>query len=1409
VAGQTVTKAPPAPVQPGITEVPYEEPPVRAEIDKKMKEFQEKQKETAPVAPAPKSAPVKPVETERPIKDLFSTEVTPEGETKATPKLHDFIERHGGNVENNPYIDMMAREDAKGVTQNKLTKPAILLKDGTVVQGTELAEPWNVSKPAKAIEALPESYSDARKKAVADGKDVERAKTGFIVDGKFVPSSVIVGKFKIGKRIYKQKKAIQHKTEKKFTDEVKRMEAQRDAWAQKVQESREPTQADIDAVEKLDKAAKRAAHKAVKTNLGKHIDITDMTSAAREALWMTVLSKSPEEIQSYVDGNNRPFFNFVESVIANQLKTFKKEDIAQKIGANRSQVDTALNQGNLQAPAELNENITTSGEQIGEAEPVTLTDTYTPSDRRPGMISRIDPKTGLIKGQITPAQQRMELAKRRAEIKAAKKTYAKNKSNVRPTETVAVAKKEKPTPTQRLGKVSQAKPTGKVKKPSAKSTEAKVTNNKIAANEFEALKKAGGVVQKKDGTHSFNGVKGALLMAGKMNKTEGEGTYEAVPHPSSPGNYAVVNAKMWLAQLEGKIDTSPATPNAVESPIKDTINFSGGTVQTAGNIFDQVKEQHDKNIEALAKAEEEREAAKKAKETKKPTGPVDLFGNAIKLMKDDSGSAGIINDAVESGVSTYTKIRNKLADKLDVEDKWDRIRKGKVGTALKNLHGKVSSYEKRETAKLMAFGKLVRMNDSKITQEQLVDCLLAAEDASKMSQLSEPHQKIAQWIRDYFDASEKEFADKGIDISFKRRMMADLIGKYLDDTDWDNWQEMQVKSRRGKGPLAQLWKLENTEFVHIPPYLIKAILKSKKNKGAEFQQVTAKKIQKLENLTAKKRRSITLADVLDKEIIQKSDLDVYELLAHYMRNKANDFAIADLRDTALEEGLLKLSKTKPKKDQYGTWKKADKTEHFRGLGFYNQEKGTVWIHSSIINQLADSLETVVNRGIWTKAMSVAKMLQFYNPFFLPAYDVVQHLMMTGHGGGYKLPINFVRAMKSVWTEDENYLQALGDGLASKPYGITFEEFLNVKNRARRSGKMGAVPEFLMEWGTRTLLPKMDGKWRIPVITAAYEASWQLAWKLDNVIRMMSYFYLRGKGHTSMQAAQTAAKFHGDYASVPAATRKKLNYFFFTPTFQIAMVKLYKQMFTQFAKTWGGLKKSGTTKDQRRLAYGAIYTGALMFAQETIMHSLGFDTDDFDRRYKKKIITKEGQRGELVLTIATPMNVPHRLLYRIISPFNPGTTNRLAAMADKWKWTLHPVYQTAIELASNRGVDGEPIYGTFDDSPAQWFKMAAYGTKRIAAMFNMSLMDAEQTKSSKEAKRQLVKMYGEFFGTTIPMFAFAYVRSPEDLRKAITVKRLARTFKYEAESAIRSGKKPPLSVWTKNFLQRLKDLEKEK
>lgn len=1551
----------------------------------------------APVTPAVPPAPV--VEKNRPIADIFNTKTvtnpnTGTADTVAAPSLHEFISKHGGgNPADNAYVTMMMREDTKGLFQNKLVQPAILLSDGTVVEGSELTEPWKVSdfakdstKSSKILSELETSYKKARDNARNSEKDVAHAKAGFIVDGKFVPSAVIVGKYKIGKNIAKQKKEIRNETEAKFKDEVDAINAARQAWAEKVQNSRELTETDKQAAEKLEKAALKAARKASNLDIGKHLDPSDLQSAAREALVMLLLDTDPAIVDAYNRGERRPYFGFMVNSIGNLLKNYKKETLGAAQGLNRSQVDTALKEGTFKTPLPHNEAVI--GETVDRNAPVEgiseradlategmeaapaqgalqrgpkIGETPTWESMKPGVVRRINPATGEVIEEVAPAVQRLRLAERKAQLKkesAARTEQAKKDDQAlidrynakgvseesanaisrmaeRELENInrqlnsnpaleaeadailAAAENAKPaaqvvdvTPSEKLGKTEQAKPAKKKKKPALSKQTVAETKNTVKDISHAAmlelrkeLLKTEGAVSTTKNSAGFTGLGGARLRANTLNKKDGAGTWEVIPDPKSLSNWLVVKSDLFMELYDKLADKEIITAPEVDANLSAPTpaeNFVGGQVPTQGSVFDQIKKQQAK----VEKAAEEtitdlfgnkigmpKEDESKLLDSLEEDG--DVGKQALKGIKDifgnEAGSAYILNEVIGIFYNGFDKLRKAVLsskDTLSVMNRWRRINAEQTGLKFKNMFGKIASVSARETKKLQQLSKLIASIDRKITNDELVDALLAAEDPGLMSVIPDKLRPIAEWIRNYFDTSEQEYADMNIDISFKRRKMADLMETYMDTTDFDTFG----KTLRAMGRLNQL------EFVHIPLQVLKDTVAKRKNSETQldkfkdtakaiakigvskevmqqldhtlvtlqrfpgsaaakqsivdlaklmkkskadpeltrsvkkfgkrmstneemdiFKRKFEKKMRSLENLAAKRRQALSIADMLHHKIITKDDIDIFSLLGNYMRNKANDMAIADIRDSAMAEGLLKFQKTKPKTTSFGNWKSIPKK--IKGLGFYSHpegKEGQVWINDSILNAVTDALEVARHKGKFGVLLAKTKMMQFINFMFLPMYDMWQHAM-SGAFGTFLNPIGgaerFGRSLKQVFTSDPEYLEALENGMASKPFDLTFDEYMNnVRKQALRS-RHGLVATELMDWGTRILGlqlghgTKLKG---IPIVSAAYQASFTLAWKLDECIRMMTYSYLKDTGHAPQEAAQLTAKFHGDYAGVPMATRQTLNNFLFTPTFKIAMMKTFAEMALSMAKMSmprkGFFKAWSEPSYTQRMAIGAMATGALLLAHGAIFASFGMDEDEFARRYTKRSYDQYGNPKEFVVTTSSPTNVPFRIYWKIARTFKPESTNPFETTWRNWVGELHPLWQMTYALVTNRKPDGNQIFGSLDSWDVKTLKTMDYIAESSMALYKTikHATGIGQTMDQKQVDRMYKKTFGDIWNKVFSTLTFAYIRNAEDYRKYHQIKNMQRGMIGESKRKVRGNDLIPKD-WYKNFRKRSKQI----
>jgi len=504
----------------------------------------------------------------------------------------------------------------------------------------------------------------------------------------------------------------------------------------------------------------------------------------------------------------------------------------------------------------------------------------------------------------------------------------------------------------------------------------------------------------------------------------------------------------------------------------------------------------------------------------------------------------------------------------------------------------------------------------------------------------------------------------------------------------------------------------------------------------------------------KDRKTIDMEELgkylVDEGLIHESELDIRRIMAAYSHQAGRKLAIADIFRTAEREKLISAEKS------------AD--SHWVQLNSrtYPSLKGKL-VHPV----LAEFMETnFTNTGSvpgkfkrsMREVLGATKMLQFYNPAFLPMYDVAQ-AWWTGSVRSLKTPSNVREAFRSMTKKDQHYWDMHYWGGFSTPFKPGFEKHMKrIKEVVDGNTFLGSVKKYVNP----------------------YRLSWKAAWTGDHFIRMITYHHYLKQGFIPREAAQLAAKAHGDYASIPPKTRRTLNQIMFTPSFKIAMTAAQVDMINSVGKfAYKGGKIDKSKKAMAKMAIG-LASGIAM--REWIFNQiLGFKTDKFGLKYTKTVMTDEGEK-ELVLHTASPDNVILRLWHRF-HPRNMATEpDKFNALVSRAKWEAHPLYQWAYELLSNKSVTYEPIYNKFDDPDKITRDIFSYSIKRILRITEM-VPGVSESQKRLAATKAFMKDSGNI-ALVLNWFVLPYMRNPKDQRT-----------RYKAQAIIRefsrmNNEKPP-------------------
>lgn len=823
-----------------------------------------------------------------------------------------------------------------------------------------------------------------------------------------------------------------------------------------------------------------------------------------------------------------------------------------------------------------------------------------------------------------------------------------------------------------------------------------------------------------------------------------------------------------------------------------------------------------------------REKAAAEPEVQEPEGMITLESmkqeesriRAKKIMQtkfklNQQGEGQIINDAAEliyGGVGKFTKklvgnvqrINKKMTEWLSLTSRFKPMRAEKTGLAVKNIASSIESRMVLGTKQAQEF--LDKVNKSfgkgKATRKEFGQIVVAAEDPLYLLQLpSELRNKIqpaAQWLRDFFRDAQKELKEAGIDVDFVKRKLFDLEAELGDTVELDKIRRLEK----------QMEMLRRMNFQHISAKIwaanrIKSIDKRYKRE-VDIDRAQAKLLSQV----AVKRRAVSFHDLITKEKnpLPLEKINPFEIILSYSKSIGNDLALRDVYEAAKEEGLIKTTEAKPSKNkrfgEFGDWSKVPK----RLRMLTDQKKRHTWISDLLLEAVDNSLTSTKPRTKFEKAMAITKMSQFYNPVFLPMYDVVQQNMAIP--GALVRPgvmSRWVKANKMINRRDPEFIKAMKAGLASKPFAMPMEEMLDLSEKFMNKGTMGTMKAIAMPHLKQALNMKSGS-----ILKSVYQASWNAAWSLDERVRFVTYLYLKEvKGMSTTEAAQMAAKFHGDYANIPPKTRRLLNKVLFTPTFKIAMGQLYLNVVKGVIKSAGGLRG---TKVERQYAYGLLGLLTVNLAFHVFAtKGLGLEEDEMGRRYYKRVGGNRGPK-ELVFTFSHPANMFFnyaRRGWKIHKAIVGGeAAEPLKRTLEMFKWDVHPTWRYTYEMITNKDAAGEEIVSEFDPPEVKTGKWLWHTAKSFVGILDGAL---EMAGGTREQKRSAVSAVTDEYGKAnqflLNLISFSYLREPKTRRKAAAIRSKVRRFQQSQRRYARDYGGPN-NKWIKQYKKQLRKLLKE-
>jgi len=669
---------------------------------------------------------------------------------------------------------------------------------------------------------------------------------------------------------------------------------------------------------------------------------------------------------------------------------------------------------------------------------------------------------------------------------------------------------------------------------------------------------------------------------------------------------------------------------------------------------------------------------------------------------------------------------NKIVDAFQIEPQFSRIGAPKTGRAFK-------LYEPTRNAELEwgAF-KIQELYEKKLTTKDYQDLIFLAASRKKLVSLPtkefERLNKSVRKINDFFEGYKKKLAEADAPVDWPKSRIIE-IRESLDRPGLEAKERGLLKNELG------FLTTQGVKYVHIPKIWME-------NLYANYPKDAPRIIS--EFFRERKTYDIeSLANYLiEKKFIEPKDVDIRRIMASYSHSTGHKLALARVIKAAREESMIKDEFIKG-------WKK------FPGKTFPTLKDK--YGHPLFLDYFEKNLEKLKflppQMG---KVLAAVKLFTFYNPIILPMYDMYQ-AWWTGSIRSVKTPRSVWRAFKSMYTKDKHYWDFLDHGGSSTPWTPGFKDYMKRVN----------------EMVDKNPLFKDIKRY----VSNPYRLSWEAAWMGDKTIRMITYHHYLQKGFSPMKAAQYTAKFHADYASVPPGTRKWLNKLLYTPSFKITMVAAQTQMVKSAGKYL--IKAGKVPQDDKIMAKALVGLTSGMLIRHAILKKLGFNTDQFALRYYKEIDTDEGKK-ELVLYSATPDNVIMRFLNRFKNI--PLEEDKIRALFDGAKWELHPLWQRAIQVGTNRSDEGKRIYDPLalealkKGDPSRIPNMVWDITKYLATRIFKFTEQIPGLGASKriETVRAMEKDMGKL-AQLLNWFVIPYTRNVKERRVNFKINKLRRIF----------------------------------
>ena len=691
----------------------------------------------------------------------------------------------------------------------------------------------------------------------------------------------------------------------------------------------------------------------------------------------------------------------------------------------------------------------------------------------------------------------------------------------------------------------------------------------------------------------------------------------------------------------------------------------------------------------------------------------------------------------------------KLSSMWDVEAPLKKAEAPDTGFALKNYFSQQDALQQEG---LGFIGELNRMyKETGLDAQGIIDAVYASESGEYLRNLPQAQRDRIERIVQRYEQFKETWENRFKAIGWMERPFPESLVLRNNETIRD----YRKKMARGNLTDAQRAKLRDeiaaleeqnrrvqdldVKFVSVP---IRMIL----NQDGEGP-ISGSFTHFMRILPKWGRKTLLVRDLVEEGVLDPKYADLRHIVGEYVERMSRTYAIGKVFEAARREGLIVRDFEKPDWPRF-TAKIIPQLKNMRFNPAFND---------MLVGYFGAIQRGRGIRGVYEHVVALTKMMQFYNPVFLPMYDTMQ-AVAAGTYLSTKLPRNMAKAWRMMRDRDPEFIELLEEGMASQPFTMPWQDFRKQMQRAI---------------GGRTWKEVFGQELKNPLM-ALYQLSWNLAWKGDAYIRTLTALSMKDRGFSAHDAAQIAAKYHSDYASVPPDVRRGLNKVFFTPTFKITMSKLYGRMLEGAAKTI--FTPGSATRQDKNYARGLLLAFAMLEGIGQVFRRLGYEEEQKYRRYVRTVDTEDGPK-ESVITIANPFNIPWRYYYRLKGAVEHPSLNKLERIFGQTRYELTPLLQVGFDILYNTN---ERVYKQGDDAERQLLSAAKYAVGELVAITKPLIEVTGEPTRDRESmlKSQAVfqRELGTLYSTLLRPFVFHYLRDTGDVRILRDIYRLEQEFR---------------------------------